>query len=190
MNTEKIINPNIEKPYSFLDYCPYGALVEEFPLYTLELKYAKDHGYYSKLVSGKGWIECKMEDPNASPGINKVITEMKERIIEDPYSCEIFRHDCPAHYLAEFFEDIGKAIDKSKEESKPEEFERQLESIEKFLAQLIERGELPKKWGDLIHYPAELWEKPDKYTYDGLVKDIKELIEDYKKILRGVKQID
>ena len=33
LNTERVINPDIEKPCIKLRYCPYGQLVEEFPLH-------------------------------------------------------------------------------------------------------------------------------------------------------------
>jgi hypothetical protein len=32
LNTTKVIEPNIAKPCKKLGYCPYGQLVEEFPL--------------------------------------------------------------------------------------------------------------------------------------------------------------
>lgn len=36
LNTEEVINPNIEKPCIKLRYCPYGQLVEEFPLRSMD----------------------------------------------------------------------------------------------------------------------------------------------------------
>ena len=38
LNTEKVINPDIEKPCIKLQYCPYGQLVEEFPLHREDTK--------------------------------------------------------------------------------------------------------------------------------------------------------
>lgn len=32
LNTKKVIHPDLEKPCIKLGYCPYGQLVEEFPL--------------------------------------------------------------------------------------------------------------------------------------------------------------
>jgi len=43
LNTTNVINPNVEKPCSKLGYCPYGQLVEEFPLGVEATKYAIEH---------------------------------------------------------------------------------------------------------------------------------------------------
>ena len=32
LNTTKVINPEVKKPCIKLGYCPYGGLVEEYPL--------------------------------------------------------------------------------------------------------------------------------------------------------------
>jgi len=32
LNTKEVIHPDIEKPCIKLGYCPYGQLIEEFPL--------------------------------------------------------------------------------------------------------------------------------------------------------------
>ena len=32
LNVTKVVHPELEKPCETLDYCPYGTLVEEFPL--------------------------------------------------------------------------------------------------------------------------------------------------------------
>ena len=38
LNAEKVIHPDLEKPCIRLDYCPYGQLVEEFPLHETDTK--------------------------------------------------------------------------------------------------------------------------------------------------------
>lgn len=40
LNTTKIIAPRAAKPCKKLKYCPYGQLVEEFPLTTKRTKYS------------------------------------------------------------------------------------------------------------------------------------------------------
>ena len=34
LNTTRVVEPNIAKPCKKLGYCPYGQLVEEFPLHS------------------------------------------------------------------------------------------------------------------------------------------------------------
>ena len=98
LNNSKIIHKakDIEKPCHACGYCPYGQLVEEFPLREKETKYAIKHNRYSKLVKGKGWIKCNKKDKDASPDINWAIDKVK-----NPYSCEVFGHNCPVYYHAE-----------------------------------------------------------------------------------------
>jgi len=36
LNTKTIVNEDIEKPCVKLHYCPYGQLVEEYPLYQAD----------------------------------------------------------------------------------------------------------------------------------------------------------
>jgi len=45
---------HICKPCWELKYCPYGPLVEQFPLHEEESAKAQELGWYAKLVKGKG----------------------------------------------------------------------------------------------------------------------------------------
>jgi transposase-like protein len=58
LNNKIIIKENVTKPCELCNYCPYGQLVEEYPLRK-----------------------------------------------NSKYSCELFGHDCPVYYLAEFVEE-------------------------------------------------------------------------------------
>jgi len=73
----------IEKPCHYTGYCPYGSLVEEFPLYQEACNYAIEHN----ILTEDGY-----------PDLNKVIPEHPEL---DKYSCQVFGHDCPVFYMAE-----------------------------------------------------------------------------------------
>lgn len=72
LNTTTVIYPDIEKPCIKLRYCPYGTLVEEYPLYHMDDYPNKEHG--EKLA-------CLSKNNN---GLMQ------------------FGHDCPVHYHAEY----------------------------------------------------------------------------------------
>ena len=86
------------KPCWELKYCPYGPLVEQFPLNEDESAKAEELGWYAKLVKGKGWVPCNKEDKGAIPDINRVIGEFG-RLNEN--SCELFGHICPVFLVNE-----------------------------------------------------------------------------------------
>ncbi len=89
----------IFKPCHKLKFCPYGPLVEDFPLHEEEEKKAMELGWYSKFVDGK-WVECDKDDPKGIPDLNRVFEEFGSLTEE---SCEIFGHDCPVFTCAEGF---------------------------------------------------------------------------------------
>ena len=37
---------------------------------------AREHGWYSKFVALKGWVECNANDPGASPDLYRVMSEL------------------------------------------------------------------------------------------------------------------
>ena len=90
------------KPCHFLSFCPYGQLVEEFPICEEESAYAIKHGKYVKWSNPKGfpaegtWVSCKKGDKGASPDVNWAAGKVKA-----PYSCKVFGHNCPVFYHAE-----------------------------------------------------------------------------------------
>ena len=71
LNTKIVTNPDIEKPCIKLRYCPYGQLVEEYPLH-----HAPD--YPHKEIGDK--LACTLSN---NDGLMQ------------------FGHDCPVHYHAE-----------------------------------------------------------------------------------------
>ncbi len=90
------IKKEIQKPCHACGFCPYGQLVEAFPIHTESLKYAEEHGLYSKFVDGKGWVSCNKDDVGASLDLNSAIGK-----VEEPFSCKAFGHNCPVFYCAE-----------------------------------------------------------------------------------------
>jgi hypothetical protein len=93
------------KPCWELKYCPYGPLVEQFPLHEEETQKAIELGWYSKFVKEKGWVPCDKEDKDAIPDINRVSQEFGPL---NKKSCNIFGHDCPVFYSNEPLTETGR----------------------------------------------------------------------------------
>jgi len=93
------------KPCWELKYCPYGPLVERFPLYEAETAKAQELGWYVKLLKGKGWVPCNKSDEGAIPDIEKVIEKFGHL---DARLCLIFGHHCPVFYVNEPFTETGE----------------------------------------------------------------------------------
>jgi len=57
------------------------------------------------MIKGEGWVKCNKEDDGATPDLNAVIGKVKEPLtcLEENGSIISFGHDCPVHYLAEFW---------------------------------------------------------------------------------------
>lgn len=99
----------LSKPCWELNYCPYGPVVEDFPILPTTRKNAIDHNNYLKdciktgiLGSGekldpqrKKWFEEQINsfDPKSYP--ESVPKELLEA------SCRVFGHMCPAFFVAE-----------------------------------------------------------------------------------------
>ena len=100
------------KPCWDLKYCPYGALVEQFPLLPLTRDYAIKHKEYIKACLEKGLLGI---EPNVKPFTEKTrkifekevkefdLTAYPEEIPSEisEWSCEIFGHICPVVFSAE-----------------------------------------------------------------------------------------
>jgi hypothetical protein len=86
------------KPCWELKYCPYGPLVEQFPLHEDENAKAVELGWYAKLVKGKGWVPCSKNDAGAIPDTNRVFKEFGSL---NKHSCNVFGHICPVFFVNE-----------------------------------------------------------------------------------------
>lgn len=109
---ENVFPTEVEKPCGILSWCPYGPLVEDFPLHPEAEAYAIEHGKYVRWdptphgqrpdgtpYPGR-WVECGPHDEDAQPDLNFATGKIYE-----PKSCAIFGHDCPVFYVAEPFSD-------------------------------------------------------------------------------------
>jgi hypothetical protein len=84
----------IEKPCYMLDYCPYGELVEQFPFHPIATEHAvKNHMWWSHQKNGK----CNKNTADAILDVNGA-----SELVDEPRSCSVFGHDCPAFYTTEF----------------------------------------------------------------------------------------
>lgn len=83
-NTKYIFHPELEHPCNQLDYCPYGQLVECYPL--------------------RGWEKDARKTAKAE-GM-KFRDYMKAHPEIDARDCGVFGHECPVHYLAETETDL------------------------------------------------------------------------------------
>jgi hypothetical protein len=93
------------KPCWELKYCPYGPLVEEFPLHEDESAKAIEKGWYVKFVEGRGWEPCGKKDVGAEPDINRVFDEFGSL---NKHSCDIFGHVCPVFFVNEPLTETGE----------------------------------------------------------------------------------
>ena len=101
VNNEEIVDDKAEKPCHILEWCPYGILVEAYPLNVLQEEYAIKHNRYCKLVKGRGWVRCGKNDSQSQPDLNWASVEMEKKEIIDPFQCNFFGHYCPVFYLKE-----------------------------------------------------------------------------------------
>ena len=64
LNTTVIINKTIERPCNKCGFCPYGSLIEEFPLEDNNMS-CKVYGhncpayYHAEFITEKAWIDLQ-----------------------------------------------------------------------------------------------------------------------------------
>jgi hypothetical protein len=117
LNTTKRIWPPdgspIEKPCWSLGWCPYGQLVEAYPLHPEADQLAREKGWFVRwdatphtedngVTYPGSWQQCEPEHPEARPDINRLL---HEGYLETGYNCLTFGHDCPVFYHAELIEE-------------------------------------------------------------------------------------
>ncbi len=103
---------NKRKPCWDLKYCPYGELVEQFPLLPSRKKYAIEHNEYIKNCLKKGLLGVEPDVKPMNEKIRKLFSmqvanfnpddhpdEIPENI--QKWACLIFGHICPVVYTAE-----------------------------------------------------------------------------------------
>jgi len=113
VNNEHIVFKNIIKPCKLCGFCPYGQLVEDFPLPSISRSEAIAHNNYMASALAKGTFN--KPDPK-NPYLmtrDEAIAEIEnfnpEDYPDDPVpvdnkmACKVFGHHCPAYYHAELF---------------------------------------------------------------------------------------
>ena len=105
-------NKNICKPCWEINYCPYGPMVEEFPLLPLTRKEAKEYKDHLIHQIESGFFN---NDPRKKKEIQREIcqfnpTEYPLRINQNlkDQACSIFGHLCPVFFVSEPFTETGK----------------------------------------------------------------------------------
>ena len=109
LNTTVIVSKHAIKPCRICKFCPYGQLVEEFPLPSIPRKEAIQHNEYMKDALAKGIFDKK--DPNMPYLMTR--KEAEEEIAEfnaedypiesnkDYMACGVYGHICPVYYHVE-----------------------------------------------------------------------------------------
>ena len=91
------------KPCWELKYCPYGPLVENFPLLGPTKKEAIDHNDFLKEQLQKGaytgWRKQSIEEDVLNFDPNEYPEEYKKEEIEQ--CCDVFGHICPTFFVNE-----------------------------------------------------------------------------------------
>lgn len=115
---------NICKPCWELKYCPYGPLVEDFPLPPITFKIHREHMKYLKkcLETGKmgenhdipldenrkRWFLKSISDDDESYCVDKLSK------FEQEASCKEFGHLCPAYFVSESFTETSTGRNRSR----------------------------------------------------------------------------
>jgi 5-methylcytosine-specific restriction endonuclease McrA len=100
---------NLCKPCWELKYCPYGPLVEDFPLPPIPLADAEEHNDYLRSVLKTGRFPDGSElDPKRRSMFIKMVRSFRKsehplkipEVVNDA-SCRVFGHLCPVFFAAE-----------------------------------------------------------------------------------------
>ena len=94
----------IDKPCYEIGYCPYGALVEQFPTTPVPRAEKEEHNEYLKRILEAGKFDNGEEIDDARKAvfeemINDDISEFPEEVDDDKY-CKLWGHLCPVYECA------------------------------------------------------------------------------------------
>lgn len=112
VNNEHIVFKNAIKPCKFCGFCPYGQLVEEFPVPSLSRDEAIQRNENLIKALKDGSIDkLKSTDPNFITKEDAMIEihdfnpeDYPEKPVPiDKMECSVFGHHCPVYYHAELF---------------------------------------------------------------------------------------
>ena len=135
INNEVPIWRNVIKPCKLCGYCPYGELVEEYPLPPITRAEMIDHNEYMK----KALAEGVFDEENKKDGLPLMTRADAEQEIaefdpedypEEPdeqmerMSCSVFGHCCPVFFQMELFAEDEEATDEEMKACDKEILER------------------------------------------------------------------
>ncbi|MCQ2485208.1 MAG: HNH endonuclease [Clostridia bacterium] len=115
---------NICKPCWELKYCPYGALVEEFPLPPLLVSEHREHIKYLKKCLEKNamgeYFDIPLDDKRRKLFQEEVESDDESDFVhklskfEKEASCTEFGHLCPAYFVSEPFTETSFGRNRSR----------------------------------------------------------------------------
>lgn len=140
VNNEVIVFKNAIKPCKFCGFCPYGQLVEEFPLPSISRSAAIEHNNYMAEALAKGVFD--KPDPK-----NPFLMTREEAIAEienfnpedypadpvpvDKMACKVFGHHCPVYYHAELLSEEDN-VTQDEIDAFDKEMQEYLEKVEAY----------------------------------------------------------
>lgn len=135
INNEVPLWKNVIKPCKLCGFCPYGQLVEEYPLPPMTCAEMVDHIEYMK----KALSEGVFDEENKKDGLPLMTrADAEQEIAEfnpedyplekdeamEKMSCSVFGHCCPVYFQMELFAEEDDATDEEMEACDKEILER------------------------------------------------------------------
>jgi hypothetical protein len=121
INNEQVIWKDMIKPCRLCGYCPYGQLVEEFPIPFIPRADAIAHHEYMIKALADGVFDNtpNKENPfmlNRAEAQKEIDDFNPDDYPENPLpvnkmQCEVFGHHCPVYYHAELFAEEKEPTD-------------------------------------------------------------------------------
>lgn len=143
INNEVPIWKHVVKPCKLCGFCPYGQLVEEYPLPPMTRAEMVNHNEYMQ----KALSEGVFDEENKKDGLPLMTrADAEQEIAEfDPndypeekdeqmekMSCSVFGHCCPVFYQMELFAEEDEATD-AEMEACDKEIEERFKRMEKMM---------------------------------------------------------
>jgi hypothetical protein len=103
VNNKHVRFKNIIKPCRFCGFCPYGQLVEDFPLDPPSRASAVEHNNHLKQLFAAGKFDNDLDvRKNMEESINNFDKKnYPVKYTRSKMSCKVFGHYCPVYYHAE-----------------------------------------------------------------------------------------
>lgn len=139
VNNEVIAFKNAIKPCKFCGFCPYGQLVEDFPLPDISQSEAIKHNNYMVDALAKGVFDKPDPDYPLLMTRDQAIAEIENfnpedypvNPIVDKMACKVFGHRCPVYYHAELLAEDNE-ITQAEIDAFDTEIKEYLDKIDKY----------------------------------------------------------